>query len=182
MLDKNYKPLFPIKFTLLLVIILVVPLLRRIFVGGEPYPAILLPSGATKINLANETVSVRIISIYGYGRDGRLHRITAQQLLSPIPNHYLFGIVRNEFGLTGKTDIKLWDKILNMINVEIKRKNIQNKEENIQEAKTWLKHKLEGLELSNSSIIVRHELLEIDRTTGKEVTNKINNEQVFELD
>lgn len=173
------KPVFTLKFTIYLIIALFFPFVIKTANSKlEPYPAIILPSGAKKLNLKEGVIHVNNLSIYGYDLQGKLQKIDTKKILAPIPNHYLYAIVDNEFGLSTKITDEILLRGLGK-KIEIKRKVASSEERQL--AKLWLSNKLKDLGLSNLSIVVRYELKKLEINTGKEVSKEITNEKNISL-
>ena len=173
------KPLFSPKFTILLIIALFVPFaIKTANSKLEPYPAIILPSGASKLDLKKGAIGVDSLSIYGYDTQGKLEKIDVKQFIAPIPSHYFQVIANNEFGLSTKTTDEIWLRGLNK-KIDIKRKSISL--ENQELAKIWLTNRLKKLDLSSSSILIRHESKELSINDGKELSREIINEKNISL-
>ena len=173
------KPLFSLKFTVFLVVVLFVPfVLRTLSKKLEPYPALILPSGASKIDLKEGVINVDSISIYGYDTQGKLQKIDVEQFIEPIPNHYFRHIANKEFGLSTKTTEEIWLKGLNK-KINIKRKSISL--ENQRLAKIWVSNRLEQIGLSTSSILIRNESKVLSINNAKEVSREITNEKNISL-
>ena len=171
------KPLFSLKFTILLSIALFFPfILRTLSSTLEPYPSILLPSGAGKINLKKEVIKVNNLSIYGYDFQGKLQKVDAVKFLAPIPSQYLYSIARNEFGLSTKTTEEIWIGGFGK-SIKLDRKLKPINPENQKLAKLWLSDRLSQLGLSTSSILIRYELRKLAINSGKEVSKEIINEK-----
>lgn len=173
------KPLFSFKFTIFLFASLFFPFVMKTASSKlEPYPAIILPSGAGKLDLKESVINVNYLSIYGYDFQGKLEKIDAKQFLHPIPNQYIYAIFDNEFGLSTKTTKEI---LLRGTNKKIEMKRELASPEERQIAKIWLSNKLTNLGLSNSKIVVRYELKKLEIGTGKEVSREINDEKTISL-
>ena len=93
-------PLVSTRVTVLLAVCLFTPFgLRTLSTRLEPYPAVLLPAGATRVRLNQSEVSFSRTTLTCRGRDGNWQPLDVTRLLSPIPPWYLHDIVSNEFGL-----------------------------------------------------------------------------------
>ena len=173
------KPLFSLKFTSFLGIALFLPfILKTLSPKLEPYPAIILPSGAKKLNFEKEVLEVRSLSIYGYHNQGELQRVSAKKILEPIPKQYLYSLAKNEFGLSTKTTDEVRIKGLGK-KLEIKRKQISSEEQ--KSAKNWLSNQLRKQGLSPSNILIKQEIKKLDLDEGKQVSKEIKNENNIPL-
>ncbi|MGK7951084.1 MAG: hypothetical protein AB4368_20435 [Xenococcaceae cyanobacterium] len=173
------NPLFSVKFTVILTAALFVPfVMTTANLKLEPYPAIILPSGAGKLDLKEGVINVYNLSIYGYDIQGKLQKIDQTGFLNPIPNHYLYAVFDNEFGLSTKTKDEIVLRGLNK-KIEIKRKSTTPEEQ--KKAKLWLSEKLTDLGLSSSKIVFRYELKKLEINSGREVSKEINDEKIISL-
>ena len=173
------KPLFSLKFTIFLSAALFLPFfIKLVNPKLELYPAIILPSGAGKIDLKEKSIEVQNLSIYGYNTQGKLQKIDVVNFLAPIPRQYLYGIAETEFGLSTQTVDEIKIRGLEK-RIEVKRRLISLEKQKL--AKAWLSKQLGELGLSTSSILIRYEVKKLDLDNGKEISVKINNEKNISL-
>jgi hypothetical protein len=66
----------------------------------EPYPAILLPSGATLVRTASETI------LFAEDADGQQHPLPPSALLDTVPTDYRGYVIRRGFGLIKDRDVR----------------------------------------------------------------------------
>ncbi|NJL83155.1 MAG: hypothetical protein HC890_09725 [Chloroflexaceae bacterium] len=179
------KPFFSLRFTILIATILIIPFTLKTFFNYklEPSIAVILPSGAGKINLNEEVISVRQLSLYGYDSQGDLVKIDPEELLYPLPDRFIYAIASNNFGLQQKKIEKIWIRGMGDLGftkpLEIRRKTASPPEKKF--AKAWMADKLQALELSPESFLVRYEEKEINVNTGEEVSRAIKNERIISL-
>ena len=84
----------------IMVIALVVPFgLKKKSSYLEPYPAIIFPAGAGKINLNQSNITFNQSRLWGKKPDGSWKQVRLKQFFSPIPIHYKGYIAGNSFGL-----------------------------------------------------------------------------------
>jgi hypothetical protein len=96
----HMSPLFSPRVTLTLAVCFVVPFgLRLLAPRLEPYPAVLLPSGAGKIHVGDGRVEFTSNQVWALSPDRRWQRVDCRELLRPIPVQYLGMLVNNKFGL-----------------------------------------------------------------------------------
>ena len=90
-----------LSLTLWLALILIPPfLISSRYRELEPYPAILLPTGATKIQVGQKDVRFIGMNLWGKRkRDQSWTKIDAEKLIDPIPIHFLAPIIGHRFGL-----------------------------------------------------------------------------------
>lgn len=166
-----------LSLTLLLFCILVPPFALRHRYGIEPYPAIILPSSASSINLKKSEIIFNKINIFGKDRENKVWRkIDSENFLVPVPVHYLEAIVKNSFGLNsieGKTsNLPLG---INTINHKITYSEIKD-------TKQWLSQKLTAYGYASNEMMVSIEQIVFDVETGEAITSKKTYEEIFRLD
>lgn len=93
--------MFPLRFTIVLLMVLLAPFLLRHRYGSrmEPYPAILLPAVATKDKVAETRFNARYQVLYGQRGDGTWQPVDERLLLYPIHVQYEGVILSRELGL-----------------------------------------------------------------------------------
>ena len=97
---RRMTPLVSTRVTILLAVCLFTPFaLRTLSTRLEPYPAVLLPAGASRVRLNQSEVSFSRTTLTCRGRDGNWQPLDVTRLLSPIPPWSFHDIVSNEFGL-----------------------------------------------------------------------------------
>src|SRR5690554_5759863 len=98
--------MFSVRTTMLIIIILMVPFLIRFKFGDrfEPYPAVLLPSGAGKTQVYSEELRNWQIILLSQREGGSWSKVDEVDLMYPIvPNNHV-PIFRKAFGLTNGQD------------------------------------------------------------------------------
>lgn len=175
--------MFSIRFTIVLLTILLVPFLLRFRYGSmlEPYPAILLPSGATKATVAETEFIARYKVLYGQLEDGSWRRVDERLLLYPIPGQYEDLILSTAFGLKPAEPVRKGG----MLNVLGRLGILRYKrltEAHQAEAKRWVKEKLREQGFTNPvlKIVQREEVVTVPE--GKIIKVKITHENIIHLD
>lgn len=132
--------MFSLRCSILLLFVLFIPFYLRIL-KIEPYPAVLLPSGAFTIKRTDDQVKLKVKQLYAMDNTGNWRKINLRLLLHPIPVQYLSPLVFKDFGFNndslknnrGKHKFIKKLKILNTVS--------PGKEE-LKDLRTWLKTKL----------------------------------------
>ncbi|WP_424583741.1 hypothetical protein [Tunicatimonas sp.] len=96
-----FKYKYLIGFISLMLFLLIPFVLRWYSPSLEPYPALLLPSGAHIVELEDGTFSYTLYEVYGFGQDGTSKKIDIQTFLEPIPPYLIWNLARHNFGLEG---------------------------------------------------------------------------------
>lgn len=65
----------------------------------EPYPAVIMPGGASVIDINKDELTFGETSVLVEHADGSQTRITPSTLLDPIPNQYFHAIINRQFGI-----------------------------------------------------------------------------------
>ncbi|MBD0257999.1 MAG: hypothetical protein ICV83_19980 [Cytophagales bacterium] len=175
--------MFSLRFTIVLLAILLVPFLLRHRYGSsmEPYPAILLPAVATKDKVAETEFNVRYKVLYGQLGDGTWRRVDERRLLYPIPVQYEGLILSREFGLkppepAGGAGIQ---NVLGRLGI-LRSKRLTEEEQ--AEAKRWVKEKLreQGFTRPVLKIAQREEVVAVPG--GETLVAKNTDEKIIYLD
>src|SRR5690554_5244979 len=98
--------MFSVKATILILIILMIPFLLRFKFGNrfEPYPAVLLPSGAGKVQVYSDEIKNWQIILLAQQENGNWGTVDEVDLLYPIAPNNHGRIFRRAFGLTEVQD------------------------------------------------------------------------------
>ena len=178
----NYYP--NLSLTLILAGTLVSPfVLKTLHPYLEPYPAILLPSGAGRVSIDEEIVSFGRISLWGKNEDNNWKRIDIENFLAPMPKHYFSSVVKNSFGLDLATkDIKVLPKEFHS---SVTKKNILKQKVTSGEvklSKQWLRDKLVQSGYAPDEVMITTEKVNFDRKTAQIIKSKRVYEEILRLD
>ena len=169
--------------TLLLTFILLPPFaLTTLKPHLEPYPAIILPSGAGKIDVGSKDISFTRIDLWGKReKDNTWTRIDLETFWPPIPQQYFYPIVRNSLGLKLEQDeiIKPTKGIGGIINKILSNKITPSE---VDDAKRWWRKKLVQSGYDSDEIMITSEKVKFDIETGKIISIKRSHEEIFRLD
>ncbi len=173
--------MFSLRFTIILLFILFIPFCLRAILGIEPYPAVLLPSGAGSIKKTGDQIVFNYKKLFALDNKGEWTKIDPSRLLYPIPVQYLPNLTSNNFGFdvdSPRVKSKTF-RFLKMFHLTSER---PKSEEDIREAKKWLKEKLISQHLNPSRIKFASYTQIISTRTGAVVENNIKNEKIVSLD
>lgn len=166
-----------LSLSLLLFFLLVVPYVLKIRYDLEPYPAIILPAGANKINTSTKEVIFHRTSIWGrHEKDNTWKKVDVEAFLSPIPPHFLHAIIRNSLGLSfngGRT-------IYLPKGIEILSKKVTLSE--VQEAKNWWSQKLVSFGYASNKIMITRDKVKFNTQTEQIIESERVNEEIIKLD
>lgn len=145
---------------------------------SEPYPAIILPSEAGKIDVSVKNVIANRTSLWSKpNKDDTWVRIDdVETFLEPIPVQYLRAIAKNSFGLNSAKG-----KIINLPRgVSILSKKVTLNE--VKEAKHWLRQKLVQSGYDPKELMITFEKVTFNVETGKIIEINISYEEIVRLD
>jgi hypothetical protein len=175
--------MFSLRFTIVLLAILLVPFLLRHRYGStlEPYPAILLPAVATKDKVAETQFNASYKVLYGQREDGTWRRVDERLLLYPIPVQYEGVILSRAFGLkppepAGRAGIR---NVLGRLGI-LRYKRLTGEDQ--AETKRWVKEKLreQGFTRPVIKIAQREEVVAVPG--GEILSAKNTDENIIYLD
>ena len=167
-----------ILYTALLSGFLLVPFAIREFAPTlEPYPAVLLPSGAGLIKTADQMDFDRT-AIYGRvaGRDDWT-RLCPSRFLNPVPADFFPPLAQRYFGLSAMGPIT--HTIRGGVVIRIDTHKIS--EEDVNNAKRWLRGRLNGSGCDDRALRITQEVVTLRRSDGTEIAVRYQNDKVFEL-
>ncbi|PQJ27670.1 hypothetical protein [Rubritalea profundi] len=124
-----------VKYTVILLAVLFVPFIMKEELR-EPYPALILPSGASTAKVKGGEVSSTKYLGYGITQDGVREEIDLVELIRPAPSHYLKYIFKNDFGLrSGRIEAAKGRK-------KWKYTARASTPENVEDCKRWVSQKI----------------------------------------
>lgn len=160
----------------------------------EPYPAILLPSKPSKINIKKKQIKYTTLSLYGVSiKTSKWERIDPVIFVNPIRIQYLNGIVKNNFGLEpgpqksikkrrflGQYSMKFFNS--RWFKRFINYNSLKSSESDKEETREWLSSRLVSMGFSSNSIKVLRKKITRDKQSGEIVFEQITNEKIYDLD
>lgn len=180
MKDSNQKTnTFPIWFSVAFSLFLVIPFLLRIVSPElEGYPAIILPSGASTLSLNDQTLVYSVKNLWGKNQTGEWEKIDPVHFLEPIPAHFLFKILDNNFGLSpSEKIIEFRYGIISPIHLSPKGFS----ENELEATREWISTQLLEAGLSPDQLRITDEVKEINRVSGHLISERITDEKIILL-
>jgi hypothetical protein len=160
-----------VRYTVVLLAIFLVPFIMKSELR-EPYPALILPSGAYRASIKDGSVKSTKYVGYGVTQAGVREEIDLNQLIRPAPAHYLRGIFDNGFGLReGRIETRIRKK-------RGKYKAVASTPKNVAECKKWVSHKLGDKYVS--LVLIKKEVF-TRKSDGVTIAEEIKNEGIYEL-
>lgn len=171
--------MFPVRFTLLLLAVLAIPYLLKLIYGnaGEPYPAIILPSGAAKVPVGANEMKVKYTAVAGKNNKGGWEKIDMAELLNPVPLVYQRALLQREFGLLNSKPVKA--RYFSQLPIIYNRISTAKDKKEI---KRWLKKRLANQNLETDIIAITEREKTIQIPSGTETRDIILDEKFIYLD
>jgi hypothetical protein len=159
-------------YTILLSVLLFVPFAVR-FGFTEPYPAVLLPSGAGTIKVGDH---INRTAIYGrkIGSDAWTN-LSPSQFLHPIPIEFFPNLAERSFGLS-PSPYRVFK--LGPIKIDTQRKLSQ---EDVESAKQWLGARLAQDGYEANALRITQEVLTLRQSQDAPVAVRCQDEKVLDL-
>jgi hypothetical protein len=175
--------MFRLKFTIQLLLILMIPFILREMYGhnAELFPAVMLPSGAIKVPVGIHETSVKEINIYAQKSSGEWEKVNTAVFLSPIPTQYHKAILSKEFGVK-KTDIKNLNPSNFIAQLKNRLKSREASDLEKDSIKIWLKNKLEKQGFMGSMIKIVHTTTKRDMSNNSQQSQRNTYENIICLD
>ena len=163
------------RFTVLLAGALLVPFALRLWIEVEPYPAILLPDGATVLQREGGVTTFESLALFARRASGEETRLDARSFMDPIPSQYLMGLAAMQFGQrqVGQRAFRFGD--LTEWRVDAKRATAAERAA----ALAWVAGRVLAADPQATALVVRSEGYRVDWGTGEWQEPEVKGE--FEL-
>lgn len=142
----------------------------------EPYPAIILPSGAGKVNVTAKEISFIRDSFWGKRENDTWTRIDKKAFFEPIPVRYLHPLARDSFGLNSAAG----KNVILPKGVSVSTKKVTPSE--VQSTKHWLRQRLAQSGYATDELMITFEKVIFDIETGEIISSKRKHEEILRLD
>ncbi len=176
--------MFSLRFTLVLLAVLLIPYFLRSKYGValEPYPAVMLPSGSGTVDVDPDKTKVKFTSLYALNTEGTWSKVDNARLLYPIPIQYLNPILAKEFGLkenAGAIRPGIQSELAGNLSMAWAK---QITEQDKKEARAWLGKKLKQQNFQESSLKVVQTVETISIPDGRKLNSRVAYENTLRLD
>jgi hypothetical protein len=166
-------------YTALLATVLLVPFaISYVAPTLEPYPAVLLPSWAGTIKVANDRLDFDRTTIYGkvIGLE-RWTRLLPLRFLKPLSPEFFPPLAQRCFGLSPVGPISNRTKLGAVITLDSPKVS----EVELRNAKAWLRTRLSESGCDGNVLRITREVVTIRRSDGAEIEDRYRNDRVFDL-
>jgi hypothetical protein len=174
--------MFSVKFTILLFFALLIPFLIKFFKPGlEPYPAIILPSGAGKAKVQNSTVTFQSRGLYGQRDDSTWQKVELSAFAYSIPIEYVYPCLFSNTGLAegqARTENSIYKLLTNMGWVE--KREIKEKDKT--RFNTWIRSQLVKQGLHGTKLKLAEQTMVVALPSGSIIKHTTLNEKYILLD
>ncbi|MFT2011406.1 hypothetical protein ACMA1I_22225 [Pontibacter sp. 13R65] len=174
--------MFSLRFTIVLLAILLIPCLIRVKYGHELFPSMMMPSGARKVQVGSEKFEVSYTTPFAMKKDGSWDRVDIKRFLDPIPPHFQKYILDREFGLKENQPPPAFGSLTPiLVKLNIVKSRDAN-EHDRKEVKIWLKRKLQeqGFFEDKFKIVRIDEVISIP--DGNKLSEENTDEKIIYLD
>jgi len=144
----------------------------------EPYPAIIMPSGASLVHLERKHIQFIHTTLWGQSGSGEWRAVDPRALLDPIPVWYLDGLVRHDFGLSTPPTEAVPLRWIRTIHVP----RPQPSHESVLQTEAWLRERLRAAGADQPVLRVTQERVTVTVPEGRVVDDVLVSEHVYQLD
>lgn len=171
-----------LSFNLLLLTALVVPYgLKLLSPLLEPYPAIIFPAGAGKVESSQDTFEFSISNIYCFNLlTEDWEKLSTRSFLHPIPPQRFYAISRNEFGLNSDLEYEVNFR-RNILPSFTYKNHSALSAAKIESTRAWLRDRLQKHGCRAESLLVRRTLMSVNLKTRIVSEIDVIGEEKFEL-
>ena len=167
---------FPPLVTLAIVGCLLVPFeVSRRAPIMEPYPAVLLPSGADQVRVDEKQPKVWKIKLWGKNEHGAWIELDSNAFLSPIPVQYLEGIMRRDFGFKPAEALSLLGGLITI-------SRPQPSQTAVSQTRAWLRAHLRDAGATPSVLRMTIEEITVEVPGGRILSEATAVERLYRLD
>lgn len=165
--------MFSAKFTLGLLTFLLIPFAVKSVVYAEPWPAVVLPSGAIKIAVEGGVAHFPVTAVSVVGQGGERQPIGPRAMFQPVPPHYLFTLQAGGFGQDRRGFREIGFKrggAFGMTSLRFPRSTPT--EEQREEARGWLQNNARLAGLSGDHLSIRNQVVHVRMQSGQELSRE----------
>ena len=145
----------------------------------EPYPAVILPDGSSKVEYNDEYIRYSKIELIGMEAvSGTPRAVNSSLFLYPIPSNRIYGFVNNNFNIDDvrRDTFRFRRDLLSPI-ISIKHyQDIESRDLN-----EWYRAKLITQGFKDTEFIFQEELITIDRETSEIIDSILSRREIFKL-
>ena len=166
-------------YTALLSAFLVIPFTLRCFAPIlEPYPAVLLPSGAGRIKAAEDQMDFVKTAIYGRvaGRE-TWTRLSPSKFLNPVPLEFFPPLAERYFGLSPVGPKASSTRVGPLLAINPRKVG----DVEVRNVEQWFRGRLKGSGCEDNVLRITQEVVTVRRADGAELAVRYEHDNVFNL-
>lgn len=166
-------------YTALLFTFLVVPFTFRYLAPIlEPYPAVLLPSGAGRIKAAEDQMDFVKTAIYGRTA-GRVTwtQLSPSKFLNPVPLEFFPSLAERYFGLSPVRPRAGSNRVGPLITINPRKVG----DAEVRNVEQWFRGRLKGSGCDDSVLRITQGVVTVRRADGAELAIRYDDDKVFNL-
>lgn len=181
-MEKRESPLFSARFSLALLAFLLVPFAVKSVVYAEPWPAVVLPSGAIKIGVVDGVAHFPVTTVAVVGDDGQRRAIAPRALFDPVPPHYLFTLQAGGFGQDRRPyrEVTFKRHVLGSLKALRFPRSTPTDAERAQ-ARSWLQENARRAGLSGAHVSIRNQAVRVVMQSDQELSREDGDETLVPL-
>jgi hypothetical protein len=168
-MGQRKSPVFSGKFSLGLLALLLVPFAIKSVIYAEPWPAVILPSGAITIAVENGVARFPVTNVAVVGPEQQRQPIDPALLFSPVPIHYLFTMVASGVGQDSRPYREVQFKRFGGV---WRKSRVPPSEEERRLAREWLRAGAKRAGLAGDSISIRSQQVSVAMRSGQELSRE----------
>lgn len=174
---------YVISFAILSAVLLVPYTLRIVSSQDllEPYPAIMLPAGASTVKRDTERFEFTRTQLFGIDpKSGDWKSLDATELLRPVPVHFLNALAKNRFGLDGDQafEVRLLKGRLPTFHYDNASSLTADK---IDATRRWFRERLTQAGCQDDRFQVRDTVMTVNLTTREVTELQVEYEETYTL-
>lgn len=155
--------------------------LRIVSTRLEPHPAILLPAGASIVNVGGHEVVFGRAVLWALepSEPGGWVEIDPGELLAPVPVHFFEALASNDFGLVRRADEPI---LLRYIWRHVTLPRHRPSDDEVMRTRAWLAARLGRLGVDSTAMRVTWERLRLELPSGRALAREVIADRYYQLD
>lgn len=169
--------MFSLRSSCLILLLLFTPFFLRLY-WHEPYPAILLPSGASSVQKSGQTLDLMTTEVFVH--DSNWHKIAPGELISPIPTQYFGAMLGFDLGFERDTIKGSGLRKLLEQNIGLYQRETLSPAD-FRELENWFRTKLEAQGIRANALKIAKSKISLSLKTSDIISKTIVSERVIQL-
>lgn len=173
---------FSAGFTIGLLAFLLAPFAIKSVIYAEPWPAVVLPSGAITISVKDGVATFGVVDVSVIGPGKQRQHIDARSFLTPVPVHYLNTMLVNRFGQDERPfrEVPFKRGGLGPFH-SLRLSRVPPTPAEREQARLWLRDNAKRAGLTGDTISIRTQNISVAMKSGQELSREDADEILVEL-